>query len=235
MDGVIVGVCTDPPKDQVVVDLVDVDAVPGTIKILNSHLNAARQYGVDEATGLVNITVKRVGGSNMPLKVSYRTRFVTSSQFVGAIACTGAGTTACDYVPVNGTLEWADGDASDRVVRVLIILDSLLETFEAFEFVVEGLVEDSVQYCGGYEPYYSLDGAVEIGRQFTSLHCGVAIFDYVTVTIRDSLTTGYFELESRTWPFVVPDDVASGDSRLFLDVTHTKHTQILTFEALRMF
>jgi hypothetical protein len=198
------GVCVETGKDEFTVQILDVHANPGTIVIDRSELERDIQYNVDEVTGLINITVKRVGGTDLPLKVSYSTK--ASGDLLGATACTADSTAPCDYEPVSGTLYWADGDGSDRNVTIKIRMDTLQEPFETFLFVVEGWVRDAIDYCEGYAPYYSSDGAVMLGRKLVDLHCNTPIYSEATVTVRDSLQSGYFELRAYDWPFVVSDN-----------------------------
>lgn len=74
-------------------------------------------YSVDESSGSVSITVRRIGGSGA-IDVSFRT----------ALGTAAAGT---DYTSTSGTLSWADGDFSDRTIVVPILNDELPEPAES--------------------------------------------------------------------------------------------------------
>jgi uncharacterized delta-60 repeat protein len=96
-------------------------AAPGIIGI-----DQASAFGTEQS-GEALVTVRRMGGSAGAVAVSYVTRSPE-----GFTATAGA-----DYTPVTGRFDWADGDSSERQVVVPILPDSLAETPEFFELVLE--------------------------------------------------------------------------------------------------
>ena len=81
---------------------------PGALQFSSSA------YSVAENTSSVTITARRVGGSSGAVSVSY-----ASSD--------GSATAGADYQAVSGTLNWADGDASDKTFAVSITDDADVE------------------------------------------------------------------------------------------------------------
>ena len=82
--------------------------VPGTLQF------SAATYSVGENTGTVTITVTRTGGSDGAVSVGYATS-------------DGSATAGSDYITTNGTVNWADGDGTDKTFTVSIIDDSEVE------------------------------------------------------------------------------------------------------------
>jgi YVTN family beta-propeller protein len=81
-----------------------------------------RAVEVAEGAGSVTLTVGRYAGSAGAVSVAYST-----------IATTPITATAnLDYTTTAGTLTWADGDTTTRVITVPIIQDALLEGRETF-------------------------------------------------------------------------------------------------------
>lgn len=72
---------------------------------------------VAETVGQVFLTVRRSGGSNGPAVVDYATSG-------------GTATPGSDFSPVQGTLSWTGGDASDRIVAIPVLDDRLVESRE---------------------------------------------------------------------------------------------------------
>lgn len=79
---------------------------------------SSASYSANENDGQVTITIKRTGGSNGPVSVQYAT-------FAGGTATAGS-----DYTDAGGTLNWADGDTTDKAFTVAITDDSLNEVSE---------------------------------------------------------------------------------------------------------
>ncbi|MEN8219058.1 MAG: Calx-beta domain-containing protein [Pseudomonadota bacterium] len=86
---------------------------PGTLQFSSAN------YSVNENGGSVTITVNRVGGSSGPISVNY-----TSSD--------GTATAGSDYTQTIGTLNWNDGDSSEKTFTVPIIDDGNSEGPETF-------------------------------------------------------------------------------------------------------
>jgi uncharacterized delta-60 repeat protein len=96
-------------------------AAPGIIGI-----DQASAFGTEQS-GEALVTVRRMGGSSGAVAVSYVTRSPE-----GFAAMPGA-----DYTAVTGRFDWADGDSSERQIVVPILPDSLDESPEFFELVLE--------------------------------------------------------------------------------------------------
>jgi hypothetical protein len=76
-------------------------------------------YSVSESNGSVTIFVGRSGGSDGAASVNYETSDDTA-------------TSGSDYTAVSGTLNWADGDDTDKTISVPLINDSAHEVSETF-------------------------------------------------------------------------------------------------------
>jgi ribosomal protein L35AE/L33A len=76
-------------------------------------------YSVTEDGGSVEITVTRVGGSDGAVSVQYASSDETA-------------TAGEDYIAVSGTLNWGDGDVSNKTIIVPIIDDANIEGDETF-------------------------------------------------------------------------------------------------------
>lgn len=76
-------------------------------------------YTVNEGGGTVTITVRRTGGDDGAVSVRYAT--------AGGTAVAGT-----DFTPASGTLNWADGDDSNKTFTVAITNDSADENNESF-------------------------------------------------------------------------------------------------------
>jgi hypothetical protein len=95
-------------------------------------------YETPEYAGSVTVRLVRTGvgkgglsnGSTGKLTVGYRTEDGTAQAGV-------------DYEPVNGTLTWADGDASPKEFQVPILNDSMAEEDETVSLVLEEPAENS--------------------------------------------------------------------------------------------
>jgi len=80
---------------------------------------SSANYSVNENGGSVTITVNRVGGSSGAISANY-----TSSD--------GTATVGSDYTQTTGTLNWDDGDSSEKTFTVPIIDDGNSEGPETF-------------------------------------------------------------------------------------------------------
>jgi endoglucanase len=78
---------------------------------------SAPAYVVGEANALVTITVQRIGGSQGAASVDFAT---------ADLSATAPG----DYTANNGTLMWANGDATDRTFDIAVVNDGLPEADE---------------------------------------------------------------------------------------------------------
>ncbi len=89
----------------------DVAGSTGTVQFSSSAFSVAENVG--DAT----ITVTRTGGAAGAASVNYATS-------------NGTATSPADYTAVNGTLNWADGDAAPKTFNIPIIDDELQEAPE---------------------------------------------------------------------------------------------------------
>ena len=78
---------------------------------------------IDEKAGSASFTVHRTGASPTDVSVLYTTQGINASVNL-------------DYTATSGTLSWAAGDLSDRVLTVPILADTLVEPDEDFFFYV---------------------------------------------------------------------------------------------------
>jgi len=76
-------------------------------------------YSVNENGGTVTITATRTGGSSGAVGVSYATS-------------NGTALAGSDYIAANGTLSWADGNSTSKVITVSLFNDALIEGPETF-------------------------------------------------------------------------------------------------------
>jgi uncharacterized delta-60 repeat protein len=83
---------------------------PGVLGIMRPQIEAA------EDQPEVSVIVRRMGGSAGAVAVSYRT--------LSPEADLPAATAGEDFIPVFGQLQWADGDVSDREIRISILPDA---------------------------------------------------------------------------------------------------------------
>jgi hypothetical protein len=100
------------------------EIVAGTLAL------SASTYSVGEAAGNVTITVNRTGGTNGAVAVNYS---LTDGTATGGAAC-GAGV---DYVNTGGTVNFADGQAS-QTFMVPICNDAVFEGNETFNVTLSG-------------------------------------------------------------------------------------------------
>jgi len=89
----------------------DAAPVPGQLRF------SATAYSVGEAEGSATITVRRVGGDDGAVSVTYATS--------DAMAIAPG-----DYTTTSGVLMWGDNDAADKTFQVLVSSDSVPETDE---------------------------------------------------------------------------------------------------------
>jgi hypothetical protein len=103
----------DPSTAAVTIIDNEVPPEPGFFKF------SSDSYEVDENKGTIQIVVKRVDGSDGAVTVDY-----TSSD--------GTAKAGEDYTSVSNTLNWKDGDASDKTITIPIIDDNDFENDETF-------------------------------------------------------------------------------------------------------
>lgn len=108
------------------------DDLPGVVVFRQST-----PLTVAEAMPMVSLRIARTVDSKGTISVNYST--INESAVGGQ-----------DFVAVSGTLTWADGDASDRIVTIPIVQDALLEGTESFSIVLSGATGGaSIGVAGG--------------------------------------------------------------------------------------
>ena len=125
-DGSIVGTggnpYAQPSQGPIVVRLLGAGADDGP-GVLSVTLGPA----VDEQAGDVSVDVRRMGGNAGPVSVAYQ---------VLAHDGESAATAGEDFVADAGRLEWEDGDATNRQIRVRVINDDVPENAERFKVLL---------------------------------------------------------------------------------------------------
>ena len=189
--------CVEPEKGSVVVNMIDVNANPGDIKILYSELVEADQYPVDIAQGSLNITILRKRGSDLPLKIHYSTEHYLNDDFgLAAVECAdGVPLNDCQYWPVHGMLNWDDGVDLPQLVNITLNSYSSVTRDSKFIFRIWGSLQESLPFCGGF------DGNVPDSR-FVDLFCETKFSDFVVITV-SVRSGGYFGLIPSQWPYAV--------------------------------
>ena len=97
---------------------------PGVLSLQQDRVTAT------EADGQAVLTVRRVGGSTGAVAVTYTARDTGTG--AGYYASAGQ-----DYTAVTGRLSWADGETDEREIIVPIASDTLAESPEFFEVVLD--------------------------------------------------------------------------------------------------
>jgi RHS repeat-associated protein/uncharacterized repeat protein (TIGR01451 family) len=95
-------------------DPIATNAVWNTIGDLSQLQFEAGMYEVDENAGTATVAVRRVGGQLGRVTINYATS-------------NGSATAGADYVAAAGTLTFADGDTTDKMITVTIKDDTLAE------------------------------------------------------------------------------------------------------------
>jgi uncharacterized repeat protein (TIGR02543 family) len=70
------------------------------------------------------IYVERVNGSNGVASVKYKTKPKTALDWL-------------DFIPKNGTLTWANGEAGVKIIKIPIVADGLAEGYESFRVLLK--------------------------------------------------------------------------------------------------
>jgi hypothetical protein len=101
-----------------------IDATPATVSIADNDSDEPGEFSVfdinvGEGDGTINVTVSRDGGSTGAASVDFAT-------------ADGTALAGLDYTATNGTLNWADGDASSKSIPIDILDDIIVELGEAF-------------------------------------------------------------------------------------------------------
>jgi uncharacterized delta-60 repeat protein len=94
-------------------------AGPGTSPGVVGLERSFPERAVIETDGEIDFVVRRMGGSSGAVSVAYATSPRTASP-------------GMDYEAVEGVLQWADGDASDKVITIPIVIDTEDEAVEEF-------------------------------------------------------------------------------------------------------
>ncbi|NDV61617.1 hypothetical protein G0Q06_04060 [Puniceicoccales bacterium CK1056] len=84
---------------------------------------AATDFEFDEARGVASVTVRRSFGGTGALTLDYAT-------------ADGSAVAGSDYSAASGSLSWADGDTSDKIITIAILPDALSEGIEDFSVTI---------------------------------------------------------------------------------------------------
>lgn len=136
---------------------------------------------VDEAAGLARVTLRRSIGSDSASSVDYAT-------------VNGSATAGLDYHPIAGTVHWAAGDTSDKVLAVPIRPDTLVEGVETFTLALSNPVGAIIPPGEGIATISILDP----GRRFAGFAPG--FFN----------TTVYAALPLSDGKVIIGGDIAAG-------------------------
>ena len=97
-----------------------------------------QRFLATEQAGRAVLSVRRTGGSQGAVAVSYSTRDFPTPPAEGASNAPGQRATGgADYTGTTGRLTWADGDVSEHQIEVPIAFDTNAEEPEFFEVVLE--------------------------------------------------------------------------------------------------
>jgi hypothetical protein len=92
---------------------------PGILQLSGPALS------VNENDGLAVLTVTRTGGSTGAVGLSYA-------------SADGTALSGSDYTAASGNLSWADGDAADKTISILVTNDTTTESSETFSLNLSG-------------------------------------------------------------------------------------------------
>jgi subtilisin family serine protease len=84
---------------------------------------SAENYITDEDSSQLAVAVSRVSGSQEAVSVDYQ-------------VINGSATQGSDYQLDKGTLDWSNGDETDKIITVEIMDDDLIETEETFKIAL---------------------------------------------------------------------------------------------------
>jgi uncharacterized delta-60 repeat protein len=124
--------------------------------------NGLDQIQVEEAATAINARVRRRDGSTGAVSVKYSTSSGTA----------GAGT---DFVATSGTLTWADGDTSDKMVDVGILDDGAAEGDEDFQIRLSNPTGGAtIPFLGGVQLMRIVDNDAGLGLADSAASIGEA-------------------------------------------------------------
>jgi hypothetical protein len=140
------GILNESSIMKVVIENDDV-ASQGTVLFASSIQSAA------ENAGTVTITVQRIGGATGAVSVSYQTIEDTAM-------------TSIDFMNQVGVLNWADGDAADKVLTLSILDDQLFEGNESFTIHLSDVEGGSAAGANSIQTITIYDDEAEPGTWF---------------------------------------------------------------------
>jgi CSLREA domain-containing protein len=115
------------------------DAAGGIIRF------SAAAYNTTESSGLVAITVERVGDTSAAATVTYATPDDSDATTVTPCATiNGSASPRCDFTTAVGTLRWAAGDGAAKTFNVLISQDNYVEGPETLTLTLSNLTGGAV-------------------------------------------------------------------------------------------
>ena len=103
--------------------VVTVAGPPGAVQLSSSTYSGGEASGQQSIT----ITVNRIGGSTGSASVNYAT-------------ANGSATAGSDYTATSGTVNWPDGDTSNRTFNVTVLDDASVEGSQTFTVSLSGPV-----------------------------------------------------------------------------------------------
>jgi hypothetical protein len=116
-----------------------VNPVGGTLRI-GEVLSTGEEYrDIPENAGSATFTIRRVGGSSGAASARWTLSPLSATRGADYLALNGS---------YSGTLTWADGDSSDRLITVPIVNDALAEDTEEFQFNISSATGASIGPVG---------------------------------------------------------------------------------------
>ena len=102
-------------------------------------------YNTTESSGVVTITVERVGDTSAAATVDYATPDDSDATSVTPCATiNGSASPRCDFTTAIGTLRWAAGDGAAKTFNVLISQDNYVEGPETLTLTLSNLTGGAV-------------------------------------------------------------------------------------------
>jgi ribosomal protein L35AE/L33A len=171
---------------------------PGTLQF------SAADYSVNEGGGSVEITVTRDGGSSGAVTVDFAT--ANDSAKAGK-----------DYIGIDTTLSWGDGDASDRTFSITILDDVKVEGTEAFNLTLSNPTGEATLGDPDTAEVTIIDNDTDPGTlQFSAANYSVnEDGDSVEITVTREGSSGAVTVDFAT----ANDSAKAGKDYIGIDIT----------------
>ncbi|HYX26938.1 MAG TPA: Calx-beta domain-containing protein, partial [Pyrinomonadaceae bacterium] len=173
-----------------------VAATPGTLQL------SSATYQVNENGGSIDVHVTRTGGSDGAVSIDYGT-------------APNSATAGSDYTTASGTLNWADGDATDKIVTITILDDTVYENDENFSISISNprggaaLGSPSTASIAIIEndpkPSFSITPAVS----HLEGNSGTTAFDFTVTKTGDTAVTATVQVATADGTASAPSDYAA--------------------------